>query len=245
MELILNTDEQALLEMLLATPPQYEAARNRLTDKKISAESVSKVGLRYTEECFLDYGDAIFESKLSVQPGQQNTVPHDVVSRLHSTYLYDVMKLLLEFGLDPNAVYESHGNQNNIMAQLLYVDNEYRGADTLALLLEHGGNPNLVVDGESIFEQIDFEIWFGSVEQYIRWRYDAWVHMWMVAVAYGGEITVKGPTVKVFNEYGAGELFNLQKLRNHRKYYYGLSIEDDERHLHVYDKNTLWKVAEW
>jgi hypothetical protein len=131
------------------------------------------------------------------------------------------------------------------MNQLLYVDNEYRGADTLALLLEHGGNPNLVIDGESIFEQIDFEIWFGSVEQYIRWRYDAWVHMWMVAVAYGGEITGKGHMVKVFNEYGSNELFNLQKLRNHRQYYYGLSIEDGERHLHVYDKNTLWKVAEW
>ena len=245
MELILNTDEQTLLKMLLATPPQYVDARNWLIDKKISAESASKVGLKYTEECFLDYGDSIFESKLSVQPGQQNIVPHDVVSSLHSTYLYDVIKLLLEFGLDPNAVYESCISQNNIMNQLLYVDNEYRGADTLALLLEHGGNPNLVIDGESFFEQIDFEIWFGSVEQYIRWRYDAWVHMWMVAVAYGGEITGKGHMVKVFNEYGSNELFNLQKLRNHRQYYYGLSIEDGERHLHVYDKNTLWKVAEW
>lgn len=245
MELILNTDEHVLLEMLLTTPPQHEAARSWLIDKKISAESVSKVGLSYAEECFLDFGDAITESKRSVQPDQQDKVPHDVASRLHSTYIYDVIKLLLEFGLDPNAVYESHGSLNNIMAQLLHVDNEYRAADTLALLLEHGGNPNLVVDGESIFESIDFEIWFGSVEQYIRWRYDALVHIWMVAVAYGGEITGKSSMVKVFNEYGSGELFNLQKLRNHREYYYGLSIENNERCLHVYDKNTLWKVAEW
>jgi hypothetical protein len=245
MELILNTDEQTLLGMLLAIPPRYEDARSWLTEKKMPAESASKVGISYAEKCFLDYGDTITEHNLSIQPNQHNKVPHDVRSQLHSTYLYDVTKLLLEFGLEPNAVYETQSDQYNIMAQLLHIDNEYCAADTLALLLAHGGNPNLVVDGESIFEQIDFEIWFGSVEQCMRWRYDAWVHMWMVAVAHGGEITGKGPMVKVFKEYGSDEIFELQKLRNHRQYYYGLSMENSERHLHIYDKNTLWKVAEW
>lgn len=231
MDLILNQDEQALLETLLVTPPDYTAARNRLQEKKITVESVTKVGIRYAEACFGDYGD------LSEHP--QDTVLHS-----NSTDLYDVIKLLLEFGLDPNAIYETHSGQHNIMDQMQYIDNGYCAPDTLALLLEHGGNPNLVIDGESIFESIDFDIWFGSVEQEIRWRYDIWVHMWMVLVAYGGEIPGKGSAVHVFQEYNSNVRFDLQKLRNHRDYYFGLSMENNERRLHIYDKKTLWKVAE-
>lgn len=68
--------------------------------------------------------------------------------------------------------------------------------------------------------------------------------MWMVLVAYGGETPSKGSTVNVFQEYNSNEPFHLQKLRNHRDYHFGLSMENNERRLHVYDKKTLWKVAE-
>lgn len=39
-----------------------------------------------------------------------------------------------------------------------YVDNGYVAADTLALLLEHGGNPNLILNGESLLRDINFAI---------------------------------------------------------------------------------------
>ncbi len=39
-----------------------------------------------------------------------------------------------------------------------YVDNGYVVADTLALLFEHGGNPNLILNGESLLRDINFAI---------------------------------------------------------------------------------------
>jgi hypothetical protein len=119
------------------------------------------------------------------------------------------------------------------------VDNAYVAADTMALLLEHGGNPNLNMDGQSVFGIVDFEIWFGSVEQSLRWRYDAWVHIWMVLLTYG----CNNSGIQVFREYNSDAMFDLKKLRDHRNYYFGLSYEDQERVIHIYDKNTFWEVA--
>ena len=39
------------------------------------------------------------------------------------------------------------------MQQLQLIDNGYQGADSLYLLLNHGGNPNLVVDGEHLLSE--------------------------------------------------------------------------------------------
>lgn len=245
MDLPLNDLEQNLLDTLLEIPPKYEIARSKIEETNISAESITKVGIKYAAECFLDFGDSLFaKTEGSIQLSKAE-IPQGISAGLNSTYIYDVIKLLLEYGLDPNLIFESGCSQYNIMKELQFVDNEYIAADTMELLLEHGANPNLIVNGESIFEQVDFEIWFGSIEQYIRWRYDAWVHMWMVLVANGGEIAGKGPMVKTFKEYDSDEMFDLRKLRNHRDFYFGLSIENKERALHVYDKKTLWKVAEW
>ena len=127
------------------------------------------------------------------------------------------------------------------MDSLLFIDNEYIAADTMLLLLEHGGDPNLQVDGETIYQSVAFEIWYGSDEQEIRWRYDSWVHLWMVLLAYGG----KAKNTKLFKEYGVPNTFDLCKLKEHRNYFVGLSIDNKEHVVHIYDKRTLWEVARW
>lgn len=33
------------------------------------------------------------------------------------------------------------------------------------------------------------------------------------------------------------------KLKDHRNYYYGLSYENGNRMIHIYDKKTFWEVA--
>ena len=99
---------------------------------------------------------------------------------------------------------------------------------------------------ETVFECIDEDIWFGAIEQEIRWRYDAWVHVWMVLLAYGGEIPGKGPMVETFREYGnymTDEKFDLKKLRDHREYYFGLTKDNYEYVLHIFDKRTFGEVA--
>lgn len=141
---------------------------------------------------------------------------------------------------------KAHEGQFRKGTQIPYIDHEYVSADTLRLLLENGGDPNLRIDMESAFEEADFEVWFGAVEQEVRWRYDAWVHTWMVLLAYGGEIPGKGPMVETFREYGnhtTDETFDLKKLRNHRQYFYGLTKGNPDPVLHIFDRNTLWEVA--
>jgi hypothetical protein len=235
MDLPLNDKSQQLLDALMTIPPDLATAEKLLQQECFSSDEVTKVAMRYADECFLDIAD-----KFRTDPDDRISFsgfmpPPGVVPGLHSTYLYDVVKLLLDYGLDPNAIID----EDNIMEMLLYVDNEYVAADTIALLLEHGGDPNQIIDGESVFQQIDFGIWFDAVELYIRWRYDAWVHIWMVLLAYG----CKDSGIKVFREYNSDTLFDLKKLRYHRNYYFGLSYEDQERVIHIYDKNTFWEVA--
>ena len=151
----------------------------------------------------------------------------------------------LYYGLDPNVVYEADGRTYNIMRLIMSIDNEYIAADTMRLLLDNGGDPNLTAGIETIFECIDYDVWFGSVEQEIRWRYDAWVHVWMVLLAYGGEIPGKGQMMEAFRERHSDDLFDLKKLRNHRDYFFGLSVENKGRTMHIYDKKTFWEVARW
>ena len=239
----ITTSEQAVLDLLLEIPPRYAEARTKIKELDLATDSITKVGIRYAEECFLDMEDS-FAGNEGYQLSRIEP-PHGITAGLHSSHIFEVITFLLNYGLDPNAVYDCDGCPTNIMEQLLYIDNEYAAADTMALLMEYGGDPNLIVEGESIFEQVDFEIWFGSLEQYIRWRYDAWVHIWMVLVAYGGEITGKAPMVKTFKEYNSDEMFDLIKLKNHRDYYYGLTVENNERVLHIFDRKTFWKVAQW
>lgn len=239
MDLPMNGKSQRLLDALMAIPPDFAAAEKLLKQEAFSGEEVTKAAIRYAEECFLDIADTFRTSPDDCVSFTGFMPPAGVIPGLRSTYVYDVVKFLLTYGLDPNAIFDAGGDQYNIMDQLLFVDNKYLAADTLALLLQHGGNPDLIVDGESIFQQIDFGIWFDAVELYIRWRYDAWVHTWMVLLAYGCEST----GIRVFREYNSGALFDLKKLRDHRNYYYGLSYENGARVIHIYDKKTFWEVA--
>ena len=150
-----------------------------------------------------------------------------------------MIKLLLKYGLDPNLVV----GEDNIMDCLKYVDNEFLAADTLALLLEHGGNPDIIIpyERESLFDLIAGDVFFDAIEQYDRYRFASLVHYLMVLIGYGA--SYREGQIQVFKEYDSPELFDLQKLRAHRNYYFGLIHLENHKALVVYDKETLWEVA--
>lgn len=234
---------QQLFELLMQIPPDFAAAEALLKQDSFFPEEITKVGICYAEECFLDIADT-FRTSQDARISFSGIMPPDgVISGLHSTYVYDVVKFLLSFGLLPNGIYLDGSDEYNILDSLKYIDNEYVAADTMALLMEHGGNPNLIVNSEDLFRHIDFDVWFDTVEQYMRWRFDALVHIWMVLLAYGGKTEDKAPAVQVFNEYDSDDLFDLRKLKDHRNYYVGLSTLNGQRTIHIYDKKTFWEVA--
>lgn len=242
MELELTEGSQELLDLLMTIPPKFDAAKAYLDTNPLSSDEVTRVANVYADNCFLEFGDYLSK----VYPGcdlSKLDVAMDIVPELYSAYIYDVVKLLLPYGLDPNAVYISQYGHCNIMSLLLHIDHGYLAADTMALLLESGGDPNLVVELESIYESVTDDIRFGAIEQEIRWLYDSWIHLWMVLLAFGGKARGRNFSVEVFCEYESNSLFDIQKLRNHRDYYYGISKENYAPVIHIYDKKTFWEVV--
>ena len=243
MELELTERANQLLELLMTIPPQFESAKSYLAENKLSSDEVTRVANIYADKCFRDYDEYLYENWPDDCTLRDLPLPQGVVQGILSTHLYDVVSFLLEYGLDPNAVYTVNGDSYNIMRLILFIDNEYIAADALRLLLDNGGNPNLLAGTETIFECIDDDIWFGSVEQEIRWRYDSWVHLWMVLLAYGGKPRGRNVPIKTFREYGSNSLFDIKKLKNHRNYCFGVSFENYDSVIHIYDKKTFWEVA--
>ena len=232
MSVELNEKGQQLFELLITVPPSLKEAEEFLNSNDLTADDVTKVGINYADECYCDVCDWATE----------RNVPHpeEFVPGLHSSYIVEVTKLLLRFGLKPNAVYGEE--KDNFMFLLQFIHNEYLAADTFALLFEYGGDPNAEMDGETIFEEVDFDVFFGAVEQENRQLYSSVVHCWLVMLAYGGKYQNKN-VVTVFKEYDSQTVFDLKKLKNHRDYSFGLSHEADGVTIHIYDKKTLWEVV--
>lgn len=236
-----------LFERLMQMPPNLDSIEESLKAGEYSPEEISMAATEYTDNCmieveFYDDGNYVDEDIAKLLPGE-------VLENHVSRYLYDVVSLLLPYGLDPNAVYGGKFEKINIMAEMRFAGSGYIPADTLALLLENGGDPNLRVDGIGIFDDLDFDVCFGAIEQEIRPRYDALVHCWFVMLGYGATIKDKDGNpipLEVFPEYFTGKPFDISKLKNHRNYTFGLTHVPNRGEgwcLHIFDKRTLWEVA--
>lgn len=231
MHIGLNAREQGLLGLLTAIPPDMDGAERYLQENHLGCGEVTRTALEYAACCYCEAGDFAHEQKI---PRPETTVPG-----LHSTYILDVLRLLLRYGLDPNGVYAGC----NIMDSLRFVDNELLAADALALLLEHGGKTDMRIPGEeeTLFQTMNFDVFFGAVEQYDRQQYVAIVHCWMVLLGYGARSGAK--KIQVFREYDSAEVFDLRKLKNHRNYYFGILHTERGSAISIYDKKTLWELA--
>lgn len=205
---------EELKELLLEIPPKLESAQRLLQEKNLSSEALTNIAAEYLDACKWEDG------------------------RSHAVYAYQAMEMLLRYGLEPNSCYEG----KSLLHRLLFMEHDYMSADTLGLLFAHGADPNLKDKEETVFEGLDFDIWFGSVEMEDRKKYDSWLHSWMVFLSWGAEFP-RGVTPTLFREFGSSEPFDLKKLRQHRNFYWGLSIEDGQRTVHIYDKNTMWEVV--
>ena len=169
-----------LIHYFMSIPPRLKEAEQVLKAEALSSRELMQLALAFVEKCRWEEG------------------------AVHAPYLYQVVELLLCRGLDPKEKRDGY----DLLSALIYVEHGYAAADTLALLFEHGADPNWAPGkDEGAFEQIDFDVWFGALEQENRQTYDAWLHSWMVFLGYGSRI--KQP-VRIFKEYDSEELFDLK-----------------------------------
>lgn len=59
MNLELSEKDQTLFDLLICIPPKMEEAERFLQEEKLSVEEITRVGIRYADDCFCDLGDHI------------------------------------------------------------------------------------------------------------------------------------------------------------------------------------------
>lgn len=227
----LNEKQELLMNELNNVPPNLDKIKKLLDENDYSSEDVTYVATAFAENCEFESYE-YFKSENA---------------QVRSKYLYDIVKLLLKYGLNPNIVFD---NDVNIMESLIYNDYEYVAADTLNLLLANGGDVNLAVGGKRIFDQVDFAVVFDAVEKRDRRKYDALVHFWFVMLGYGVKNADGTNPITLFREYDntvfANDVFDISHLKNHRNYTFGLTFAPDtdtKWSLHIFNKKTMWEVA--
>lgn len=216
---------------LSEVPPDWEKAKSLLGKGNYTKTELAKIALKFADECF--------DEEIVDEDDENDIYP---VANRHSEYLYDVIKLLLEFGLDPNAEIDN----DNILQSVKFIKNEYIAADTTKLLLEKGGDIALLVEGYNVFRDLDFDVIFDAVNQRDRRRYDSLVHVWLVWIGFGATIKDGKAPLEVFQDLRTGKPFDLSELKNHRNFTFGITnvpSNGEDWTLHIFDKRTMWEVA--
>ena len=168
----------------------------------------------------------------------------EVIPNLESSHLVEAIQILLDHGLDPNIILEyDSGGQANIMDKIRFIHNGYQAADALALMFEHGGNPSILINEESLVRGLNYDLLFylcGDIES--RYIADAFVHAWMVFIGYGAKLEDSRECIDPVGD------FDIKMLRDHRQYYYGMihsDRADDGMEVCFFDKDTNWEVARY
>lgn len=226
----LTEKEKGLYELLVQIPPNLKSAERILQTNEYETQELTKVALAYSGDCFCEVLDLSYESDAQILEG--------IVPNLHSTYICEVLELLLKNGLNPNEVYDD----DNIMNSVRDLDNEFLAADALRLLLEYGGNIEVYLPGEgSLFDAVAFDVFYWAFESG-NWRLTAsLIHCWMVLLGYGARC--RADKTHIFREWDSSKLFDLQKLKNHRDYYFGIIRREGYKFaISIFDRATHWEV---
>ena len=197
---------ETLFHLFMELPPNLDDIERVLEGNYCTKECIGETFCKFAEECFCEYSE--FTERHNREPLDEE---------IHSTYIFPICELLLKYGLDPNYVFGEITDESNIMYEIYWIDKPYVAADTLRLLLENGGDPLLEVDGESVWQLSDFDIWFDVSHGYARqkeylFKFDSCFHFWLVLRGYLSD--------------------EEAKFKEHSLYTYNL-VQIDKNHLDV------------
>ena len=173
-------------------PSNLEKIKTLLTSRIFTKDELSELAIAFTDDCFCEYRAALDDKVESV-----------TIENMHSNYVVEAIKMLLEFGLDPNIVID----EDNVLWNAMWIDAPNVAASVMRLLLENGGDPNHVIPGdpETLFDYIAFKV------SYAEYTHDYFytVQCWLVLMAYGAcrhngkiPITMHGKqSVEIFKEF--------------------------------------------
>ena len=197
-------------------PVDIKHIRLLLEKKGYSPDQLAEVFIKHLEErCEFEVQEFNWSNDRTPQKDE-----------VYSGSILILVEIFLEYGMNPNYI----KGDNSILLSLKYVAFKNLCADTARLILERGGDPNLVVNGESVFEQLDFDIIFDareffSGEEYIPPEnahvFNALVHLWFVMMGYGG--VIKGGRCPVSLKEGC----SVEMLKQHERLDFSVSLNRD------------------
>ena len=150
-----------------------------------------------------------------------------------------VYKLALDNGLDPNLTIVYEKDHCNVMKGIFFRADGAWAPQAMRLMLEHGGDVDLVIDGEKLFEDIvDFDILFDVIELDDKQRFESKFQCWLVMMGFGGYINDHQCPVTMLNGHEKSIFARFEK--------FGCRIEflKNDWRMEIFDKTNGEIVAE-
>ena len=222
---ILTGRSKLIYDILASEDFDPEELKAELESGHYSPDELNRAACAYAFQCMDDYNTL----------GDDRPRGEIVPGRISSHY-YDAIEIMLAFGLDPNGIIPGGDLGYNIMSETRYVVNGYEGARTLDLLLRHGGDPNIRLEGFSLIRDINFDVYFDRKERDDRAGFDALFHYWLVLLSAGARLEDGSLPVDV------AEGFDISKLRDHTNYYwdeYAEYMEDGKAEAINYETDVV------
>ncbi|MBQ5739497.1 MAG: hypothetical protein IIV78_03720, partial [Oscillospiraceae bacterium] len=173
----LTPNAQTLFDLLFTKDFHADRLRAQLERRCFSAEEINAATFQYMEECNF----ALKHDQCDAYRFGEN------IPGIESSHFLEAIEILLDYGLDPNYA-ENNRVNSSLLSLLRFIHNGYQGADAAALFFQHGGDPNICLDGEHLFPDLDCDIsWFLGGDVDSRYVADTFMHVWMVFVGYGAK----------------------------------------------------------
>lgn len=188
-----------LFELCNKLNPNLAEIEQYIISSKATPEEITHASIRLAEENTSEIHGFDYTEKTKPSP-------EDLIT----TNWGNLFDLFIKYGLLPNLIFTTDGiNYYNIMTAIRYIDNGDIAPIIMRKLMECGGNPNLKINGEEFFSEIDFNIVFDVVEQENKRLFDIEFKLWLVMMGYGGYIKdhecpvkmKKGYTQEIFKDF--------------------------------------------
>lgn len=169
-----------LLALCKEQPFDAEKIRRFITENRMSREAVTRAALKLCDCGMYAYSDYVYDHEREPQPHELCTHGWE-----------ELFGVLTDCGLDASLVFCDDGiNRRNLLYFVRNLDTPDLGARILRNLLRAGVSPNLPIDGQPFFEEVDSDLITDlELDLYSQaWQQDNAVHFWLVQVGFGGVI---------------------------------------------------------
>jgi hypothetical protein len=235
-----------LTAVLTATPPDLALARRLLDEWKLPSPALSAVACEIVNRhCFYEYSDAIqMREWVDTECYALDANGEIVEERLVSYYLPDILELLLDFGMNPNDIIVGELTETNLIDIMQYVAYKDRAAYCVRLLMEHGGDPNLAVDGETVLEDVDFNVIFDIDNGESRPPCQP-IQVWITLIGFGGRLKDGRLPVTMTDGYSPEIFREYEKFRWEIEWVTPTKKRTDHWIIHIYEIATDIEVAQF